>query len=221
MNELYLPPIRKKTISILPTGKRKKWTQQELDKLTKLYPDISNIELAVIFGVTKSSIAAQSNILGLLKSELFMLNPENRNFFKKGSIPFNKGKKGLSFGGVKTQFKKGNMPLNTKHDGTITIRISKGIKYKYIRIAKSKWIPLQRYNYEKKHGQIPIKMFLVCKTKNTLNCNLNNWMLITRSENLNRNRNYKKMSNTMRELWKSEKIRKKYGFERKTKLQIK
>ena len=61
--------------------------------------------------------------------------------FCQGHKAWNKGKKFKNFGGVKTQFKVGNIPFNTKFDGAISCRHHKrdNKNYYYIRIKKGKW----------------------------------------------------------------------------------
>lgn len=223
MSELYLPPINKITLPIKPYGNRKRWTISEYNKLKELYPNNSNIKLAIIFNVSKPAIKNRANKLNLKKSNEFLSIPKNRNLFEKGHVPFNKNKKGFMGKNI-TSFKKGNLPKNTKYEGYISIRKHKGKEnesYKYIRISLGKFVLLHRYNWELKYGKIPEGMILVCKDKNTLNCNPENWECISRKENLRRNFNRKKITSTIKELWKTEKIREKYGLTRLTKLRIK
>ena len=51
-------------------------------------------------------------------------NKPNQTTFKKGSIPWNKGKKGIHLS-AKSEFKKGQRPVNWKPVGTITQRKEK------------------------------------------------------------------------------------------------
>ena len=64
-------------------------------------------------------------------------------------------------------------------------------------------------------------MVLRCKSNDKLNCNPDNWELITKVENAKRNANRTKASETMKKIWKSEKIRVNYGMDKKTKLRVK
>jgi hypothetical protein len=89
---------------------------------------------------------------------------------------------------TKTQFKKGGLPPNTKHDGAITLRHDKSKKnYYYIRLSKSKWIPLHVKIYQDAYGPIPKNHIIVFKDRNTLNVTLENLECITRKENMLRN----------------------------------
>lgn len=112
----------------------------------------------------------------------------NKGQFTEGIIPWNKGTKGLSVGGVVTQFKKGNLPHNTKYDGCIVQKKDKsGLTYKYIRTDLNKWEPLHRYNWEQANGPIPKNTILRSINGDTLNCDPSNWQLITRAEHLRLN----------------------------------
>ncbi len=137
--------------------------------------------------------------------------------FRKGNIPWNKGLKGVYFGGKETQFKKGNVPHHTQYDGAISLRKDSGRVYKFIRIAKGKWIPLHRYIYEKAHGPIPAGMIVIFKDGNTLNYILDNLKAITRAENAIRNTNREKAAKSISETWRRTRARYKAGFSPVTK----
>jgi hypothetical protein len=154
----------------------------------------------------------------LIIVEPFDYNPMNGRFLK-GHTPWNHGKKGLNIGGKETQFKKGNIPFNHKPIGWE--RITKD-GYIEIKIKEPRKFALKhRYLWEKKNGAIKKGLILVCKSDDKTNCNPSNWELIDRAEHCKRNRNYPKFSETMKQLWKSERIRERYGLTRKTKLRIK
>lgn len=87
-----------------------------------------------------------------------------------------------------TLFQKGDLPATTLYDGAITERTdSCGITYKYIRISKANWAMLHVYNWEKKYGPVPQGKILRCKDGNQLNCDPENWELVTRLEHLEMN----------------------------------
>ena len=69
------------------------------------------------------------------------------------------------------------------------------------------------------NGEIPEGMIVVFKD-DKLNCDISNLEMITREENLIRNRNRTKAANSMRERWKSERLRFKYGLPQKTRLRV-
>jgi len=112
---------------------------------------------------------------------------------KKGCIAHNKGVKMRPdiYEKVKpTMFKKGNRTHNAyEKDGTISIRTEKcGKQYKHIRLSLGKWQLLHKYEYEKKNGNIPHGYCLWFKDGNSLNTEPSNIELITRGENVKRNR---------------------------------
>jgi len=116
--------------------------------------------------------------------------------FKKGNIPFNKGKKMKEYATPefintfkKTTFKKGNKPHNTRKKGEISIikDSSSDRYYKFIKIADANWELLSRYNYKKHKGEIPDKMLVTYIDGDSLNCHPENLTLITRAQNVRNN----------------------------------
>jgi len=115
--------------------------------------------------------------------------------FKKGNKSWNKDKNPKDYMPAdsyakitRTQFKKGGLPPNTKHDGAISLRKDKsGVSYYYIRIAKAKWMPLHVKIYQDAYGPIPKNHIIVFKDRNPLNVVLDNLECITREQNMLRN----------------------------------
>lgn len=74
--------------------------------------------------------------------------------FKKGNIPWNKGKKGIAIGGVETQFKKGHTPKNHRPIGSERICSKDG--YLLIKVKEpNKWQPKHRIIWEEHNGPVP------------------------------------------------------------------
>lgn len=188
-------------------GMKRIWTLKELKLLRYLYPDhptniiakklkrnISAVyNAAFVYGVKKSKTFLQGNNSGRFKK---LSNAGKRFQFKRGHTPFNKGKKWRDYmshqaklSALKTAYRKGHEPHNTKSDLDISVRKDKsGNNYKYIRLKKGKWKPLHVYNWEKKYGKIPKGHIVVFKTRHsTDNCHVKNLELITRQENMSRN----------------------------------
>jgi len=111
--------------------------------------------------------------------------------FKKGIIPWNTGRKGVHYSPA-TEFKKGHVPASMKYDGCISVRVKRttGEKYKFIRISKNKWVQYHRYIWEKHYGKIPEGMIVRFKNGNSLDVRIENLEMISKNENLIRNRNY-------------------------------
>lgn len=145
--------------------------------------------------------ATYGRIMRFLKKHNLVIPPEiieqrkRDSQRKKGSVPFNKGKKQTDYmtpeqiaNSKQHRYKKGNLPHNTLHDGKIVERCdSSGRSYKYIRISKGVWELYQRVVWELAHGPIPEDHIVTFIDENSLNTNLDNLELITRSENMLRN----------------------------------
>lgn len=100
--------------------------------------------------------------------------------FKKGLTPWNKGMKGVNFGGKQTQFKKGQKGWNYKPVGTERIN---GDGYMDIKIAEpGKWKGKHILIWEAKHGPVPKGHCLVFADRNPLNVTLENLLLVSRRE---------------------------------------
>lgn len=181
---------------------RDKWTKQQLCMLDRLYPDNPAAKLVPIIGHSLSAIYRMAKLRGLSKSDIFKASDLSgriqqgkqseamkANQFKPGAKAWNKGKKGwCAPGSEKTQFLKGHLPHNTKHNGAISIRKDKrGVPYYHIRIEKCRWIYYQRYVWEKVNGPVPPNTCVIFIDGNTLNCSIDNLKLITRQENVLRN----------------------------------
>lgn len=117
--------------------------------------------------------------------------------FEKGHISWNKG---LSLPNKPNsgQFVKGQIPSNTKSNGTISLRknASKGhgTAYYYIRISKNKWQEYHRYLWEQHYGPVPKGMVVRIKNFTQLDRPpvIEELELITHQEHLKRNQNYSK-----------------------------
>lgn len=109
--------------------------------------------------------------------------------FKKGNVPMNKGKRWDEYMSKqaqencrKTTFKKGNIPTNHKSVGSERLN-----KYGYIEIKvaePNKWKLKHRVIYEKEFGTIPKSHIVTFVDGNSRNFELDNLVLISRSENL-------------------------------------
>lgn len=109
----------------------------------------------------------------------------NKGRFKKGLVPWNKGKSYHAGGrSVETQFKAGK-PFTGKE---FYIYIDKnGKPYKHVRVAPGVRRPLHQVNWIAKHGPIPVGHMVVFKDGDTMNCEVSNLKLISRKKNMLRN----------------------------------
>lgn len=139
------------------------------------------------YNLSESAIANRKNKLGLSSGI-------NVGCFKKGSVPFNKGKKWTEYMSeekqkncCKTTFKKGNIPAN--HRELFEERISRD-GYIEIKIFEpNKWEKKQRYIYEQNHGKIPKGYNVIFADGNNRNFDIDNLILVSDAENLIMNSN--------------------------------
>lgn len=99
--------------------------------------------------------------------------------FKKGNIPYNKGKKGLNKPN-KTSFKKGNIPHNHRPVGSERINID---GYTEVKVAEpAKWVSKQRYIWEQNYGKIKPGYAVFFADGDKTNFNIDNLVLLSRRE---------------------------------------
>uniref|UniRef100_A0A6M3LH54 Putative homing endonuclease n=1 Tax=viral metagenome TaxID=1070528 RepID=A0A6M3LH54_9ZZZZ len=212
--ELYIespPKLMARKGTVKKNGIRKYLSNSEIKEIIKLYPDKFNWELARDFKVSESSINNVRRKHNLKKSDSIM----DAKRFKKGQISHNKGKHyPLVNSG---QFNKGHIPKNHKPVGSK--RLTKDGYYEIKISEPNRWEAFHRMVWQDINGEIPEGMIVVFKD-DKLNCDISNLEIISRKENLIRNLNRPKFSNTMKALWRIEKLRAEYGMKRKTNLRI-
>jgi len=101
--------------------------------------------------------------------------------FKEGHIPWNKDMKGIHFS-PRTQFKKGQIPINKMPVGTITQRKDKGGVFRnWIKTEEpNKWIEYAKFVWISNNGPIPGGFLVHHRDGNSLNDELSNLALVTR-----------------------------------------
>lgn len=185
---------------------RKLWTHEEIAWLKVNYPVLPMHKVQAHLGRSKESVYGAAYSLGIKKSAEYLassfsgrITPGKKlgggTVFKKGQVPFNKGKKietwlkpEMIANLKKTSFKKGNRPLNTLYDGAIRTRNdNSGLAYQYIRLSKAKWQLLHRHVWQQHYGPIPAGKVVAFKDGNQLNCKPENLTLLSLKENMQRN----------------------------------
>lgn len=114
--------------------------------------------------------------------------------YSKGHVPRNKGKEMSQDVYIKcapTMFKKGSLPVNHKPVGTVSIRnnYKRGQKYVYEKVAEPNiWRMKHVLEWERHNGPIPKGKIIIFADGNTLNTDINNLLMISRSQNAVMNR---------------------------------
>lgn len=115
-----------------------------------------------------------------------MINSKFNTTLKKSHISYIKNKYNIRSGPIGT-FEKGHAPLRYKPIGHE--RIKNG--HIYVKVAEpSEYISKQRYIYEKEYGKIPDGYIVIFKDRNRRNFDLDNLMLVSKSEFLIMNDNH-------------------------------
>lgn len=101
--------------------------------------------------------------------------------FKKGHIPANKGKKGVSYPGTEaTQFKKGHVPANHRPVGSERTNV-----YGYVELKTAEpktWRAKHVTIWEAANGPVPTGHALIFADGNKLNFTLDNLLLVSRKQ---------------------------------------
>jgi hypothetical protein len=191
-----------KSLGILPP--RRKWTAEEVDLLTRLYPYMKTESIAKQIGISISRTYWKAAKLGLKKSDAYLASQEACRLrkgdgvgaatrFKPGNQSWNKGKKGLTLGGVETQFKPGHrggkaaelyQPIGTERiskDGYVQRKVNDDMP------LQRRWRGVHIINWEAVNGQLPKGHVLVFKDGNKQNTAVENIELLSRAELMRRN----------------------------------
>lgn len=171
-----------------------KWTQEEIDILSSLYPNHYAREIAGILGRGISSIHCKAQSLGLESSrekiqrtgyEASKSPASIAARFKNGSVPLNKGKKVSPEIYAKmqpTMFKKGHSPVNHREVGSERINVDGYIE---IKVAEpNRWRLKHRVIWEQVNGTIPRGYNVQFKNHNPQDCRIENLYLISKAEQM-------------------------------------
>ena len=162
-----------------------KYTPEQTEYLKGKIPGRSYSELSELFYKKFGVRLTSSQIKGFIGNRKLCTGKTGR--FEKGQIAFNKGKKGVYFGGLQTQFKKGCIPYNHLKIGSERVN-SEG--YVDIKIADpNKWRAKHILTYEHYKGSIPKGHVVIFGDGNNRNFEIDNLIPVTRQQLLELNKN--------------------------------
>lgn len=160
----------------------KKYTDDIIDFLREIAPGKTYKEIVEIFNKKydlEMTTEKLSSLLGRKK-----IKTGTTGCFRKGFIPWNKGKKGY-IGANKTSFKKGNKPKNWRPVGSERIN-DEG--YTLIKVSNEggmlkRWALKHRVVWEQHHKKkIPKGSVIIFADGNKNNLNIENLICVTRNE---------------------------------------
>lgn len=186
----------KSKASAMKITKSRAWPEEKIEELRRRYPNEITQRIADDLGKPISTVYSMAKKLGLAKTEEFQnselsgrltkFNAEERgghSRFQKGQTSWNKGTKGICGthpNSRRTQFRKGQKPHNTLPVGAEVVSTD---GYRKIKIAEpNTWEFVHRRTWEAAHGPIPPGEMIRFKDGDQMNCDLDNLMLITRTE---------------------------------------
>lgn len=173
------------------TKKRKRWTQAEDDYLRKIYPEMSNEEVAMWLHRSKRAVMAHAYILGVHKSPEFAEKQFRKGQFRKGQTPHNKGKSRKYWASDESQQRmaKGQFKPGQVRDDNPNGRKNKPIGHEKVYADGYVWIITEhgrkqkhRVVWEQAHGPIPPDYCVKFKDGNRTNCSLDNLYLVSRAD---------------------------------------
>lgn len=176
-------------------------TQNEI--IRQRFPHERTQGIADDLGLSYSQVASRASTMGLRKTLEFkqsessgrtnLIEGGKKFRFKKGNVPFNKGKEmpAETYEKVKaTMWKKGNRPHNWRPDGSIVERKDtdlSGRVYLYYKLADSKWILYHNKVWIDQNGPIPKGSLIRFIDGNTRNCDISNLEMVSMKDNMARN----------------------------------
>lgn len=176
-------------------------TQNEI--IRQRFPHERTQGIADDLGLSYSQVASRASTMGLRKTLEFkqsessgrtnLIEGGKKFRFKKGNVPFNKGKEMPAeiYEKVKaTMWKKGNRPHNWRPNGSIVERKDtdlSGRVYLYYKLADSKWILYHNKVWIDANGPIPKGSMIRFIDGNTKNCDITNLEMVSMKDNMLRN----------------------------------
>lgn len=165
----------------------KPWTPEQDAELTRLYATAaSTSEIGIAMGRSRPSIKNRVNTLGLKKPD----GITNSGRFLAGQASWNKGKKGLDFGGRshETRFKPGQKPHTWRPIGHE--RVADGYRQRKVQdtgVTRHDYVPLHIMLWNEHHGEVPAGHAVVFRNKDRSDIRIDNLECISRRDLMARN----------------------------------
>ncbi|MDD5297622.1 MAG: HNH endonuclease signature motif containing protein [Rhodocyclaceae bacterium] len=176
------------------------WEPGEITRLRDLYPDFLSKTVAEVLGLSVPQIQRKAKNLGLKKSAAFWAaekkrisrrDPRKATRFIAGMTPWNKGVKGIQYGGrqAETRFKPGTRPPNWAPIGAERISMDGYCQRKVTDTGypPRDWIGVHILLWQEKNGPIPKGHAVVFRDGNKQRIEIENLELISRGELMKRN----------------------------------
>ena len=182
------------------------WTPEADARLRRLVKTHTYDECAKILNDEGYNFSARA-----IKSHVFVLGirrPENVGQFQpghtSGCVKRPGWRNSTSFAqrpqATREDYRRGNLPMNVVPLGTVKVRESprKGKPVMYVKIdapnpytnAWGAWVQLSRHTWKQAHGPIPSGHVIMYLDGDTLNCDLDNLVMLTRGELAVLNKHY-------------------------------
>lgn len=171
----------RKTGSIIK-GRVRMCTPEQKELIAKWYKKLSRKDLTEKFNSEFGKNITVGQMTAFLKNH--NIKSGRTGYYKEGLSPHNKGTKGLMKPN-KTSFKKGQKAFNYKPIGTERINVEGYLEVKTE--DPSTWRLKQRHVWEQNNGTIPKGYNVRFKDGDKLNCEPENLLLVTDSENMHLN----------------------------------
>lgn len=170
----------------MPKKSCHRWTDEEKQYMHDHLPGVPRREFAQMFNAHFGLQLSESQIIGATKRYGFRNGLDFR--FSPGQLAHNKGIRVCYAGCEKTWFKQGHMPHNHKPVGSE--RVSKN-GYIEIKIAEPKtWRGKHLVIWENHNGKLPKGYAIVFGDGNRRNFDIDNLLLVSRSELLMMNKRH-------------------------------
>ena len=182
-------------------GPRAVWTKENEAIVLARYPHEKTEHIAADLGMRINQIYRKAKLLGLKKTPQFMASEAACTFrrgenigaehrFKKGSVPPNKGVKGISYPGTEaTQFKKGQRPHTWMPIGSERWTSDGYLRRKMTDTGypPRDWVSVHILLWQQHHGAIPKGHKVVFIDRDKKNITIENLEMLSHAEMMKRN----------------------------------